>query len=136
MTLKLNELLVVKCDNSQTLRLVKEESMKLSTKLRHVDIHNHWLRQEYAERQVLFEWTPTKDMIVDELTKALPLQQHKAFIKLIKIDDITEWIEVEKRMEALKDKIRLNKAERPAEMVFLAYKGVKTRGIHQNLHLV
>src|SRR5436190_12400716 len=50
-----------------TLRLVTEESMKLSTKLRHVDIHNHWLRQEYAERRVLFEWTPTRDMIADGL---------------------------------------------------------------------
>ena len=41
LTLKLNKSLIVECDNSQTLRLVNEESMKLSTKLRHVDIHNH-----------------------------------------------------------------------------------------------
>src|SRR6516162_6396913 len=53
--LKLDEPLVVECDNSQTLRLVTEESMKLSTKLRHVDIHNHWLRQEHAERRVVFQ---------------------------------------------------------------------------------
>ena len=45
--------------------------MKLSTKLQHVDIHNHWLRQKNAEQRVLFEWTPTRDMIADELTKAL-----------------------------------------------------------------
>ena len=49
LTLQLNEPLVIECDNSQTLRLVTEESMKLSTKLRHIDIHNHWLCQEYAE---------------------------------------------------------------------------------------
>src|SRR5262249_15873436 len=42
LTLKLNEPLIVECDNRQTLRLVTEESMKLSTKLQHVDIHNHW----------------------------------------------------------------------------------------------
>ena len=136
MILKLNELLVVECDNSQTLRLVKEEFMKLSIKLCHVDIHNHWLHQEYAEQQVLFEWTPTKNMIADGLTKMLPPQWHEAFIKLIKIDDITEWIKVEKRMKVLRDKIRLNKAEQPAEMVFLAYKRIKMRGIHQNHHLV
>ena len=66
----------------------------------------------------------------------LSLQQHEAFVKLIKINNITEWIEIEKRMKTLRDKIRLNKAEWPAEMMFLAYKGVKTRGIHQNHHLV
>ncbi len=47
--LKLNKPLVVECDNSQTLRLVIEKSMKLSTKLHHVNIHNYWLHQEYTE---------------------------------------------------------------------------------------
>ena len=55
LTLKLNKLLIIECNNQQTLRLVMEESMKLSTKLRHVDIHNHWLWQEHAEKQVLFQ---------------------------------------------------------------------------------
>ena len=63
LTLQLNELLIIECDNSQTLRLVMKESMKLLTKLRHVDIHNHWLCQEYAEWWVLFDWTPTQDMM-------------------------------------------------------------------------
>ena len=52
--LRLDEPLVVECDNLQTLRLVTEESLKLVTKLRHVDIHNHWLRQEHSERRVVF----------------------------------------------------------------------------------
>ena len=75
-------------------------------------------------------------MIVNDLTKMLFSQQHEAFVKLIKIDDIIEQIEIEKRMKMLRDKIRLNKAEWPAEMMFLAYKRVKTHGIHQNHHLV
>src|SRR5213078_4366518 len=134
MTLKLNEPLVVECDNSQTLRLVKEEFMKLSTKLRHVDIHNHWLCQEYAERRVLFEWTPTRDMIADGLTKALSPQRHEAFVKLIKLDDISERTELEKRMEALRDKLQDRKAAaewpgKATEMIFLVCRGVKTRGI-------
>ena len=77
-----------------------------------------------------------KNMIADDLTKALSLQWHEAFVKLIKIDDITEQIKVEKRMKMLRDKIRLNKTKWPAEMMFLTYKRVKTRGIHQNHHLV
>ena len=39
--LRLDEPLVVECDNLMTLRLVTEESLKLVTKLRHVDVHNH-----------------------------------------------------------------------------------------------
>ena len=109
-----------------------KESMKLLTKLRHVDIHNHWLCQEYAEWTLLFKWTSTRDMIADGLTKVLSPQRHEAFIKLIKLDDISKWIEVEKRMEALRDKIRA--AESPSkaiEMIFLVCRGIKTRGIRQ-----
>jgi len=116
-----------------------KEFMKLSTKLRHVDIHNHWLRQEYAERRVLFDWTPTRDMIADSLTKALSPQRHEAFVKLIKLDDITQRIKLEKRMEALQDQLQDRKAvespDKITEMAFLVCRGVKTRGIGLHLHL-
>ena len=36
----------IECDNKQTIRLVTEEIARLKTNLRHVDIHNHWLRSE------------------------------------------------------------------------------------------
>jgi hypothetical protein len=38
-------------------------------------------------------------------------------------------------MKALRDKIKLNKTEKSAEMVFLIYKWANTCEIHQNLHL-
>ena len=38
--------LSIQCDNRQTIRLINAEVTTLQTKLRHVDIHNHWLRQE------------------------------------------------------------------------------------------
>ena len=41
LTLNLNEPLTINCDNTRTLRLVTEDSAKLVTKLRYVDIHNH-----------------------------------------------------------------------------------------------
>ena len=52
-----------------------------------------------------------KNMIADDLTKILLSQQHETFIKLIKINDITEQIEIEKRIKMLRDKIKLNKTE-------------------------
>jgi len=39
--LRLDKPLVVECDNLITLRLVTEESLKLVTKLRHIDIYSH-----------------------------------------------------------------------------------------------
>jgi hypothetical protein len=38
--------LTLYCDNQQTIRLLTQEGQKLDTKLRHIDIHQHWLRQE------------------------------------------------------------------------------------------
>jgi len=50
--LRLDGPLVLKCDNNQTIRLLTAEYAKLFTKLRHVDVHHHWLRQE-VQRQAL-----------------------------------------------------------------------------------
>src|SRR6266480_4937342 len=95
-TLRLNEPLTIHCDNTQTLHLLKEDSAKLNTKLRHVDIHQHWLRQEYAARRVLFEWKPTTEMIVDGFTKALPRQKFRNFVQIVGMVDITTRLETEK----------------------------------------
>ena len=43
LTLMIDESLIIKCNNKQTLRLIMKNFMKLSTKLQHVNIHNHWL---------------------------------------------------------------------------------------------
>src|SRR5271170_5132927 len=36
------ERIQIQCDNQQTIKLVTKDVNKLQTKLRHVDIHNHW----------------------------------------------------------------------------------------------
>jgi hypothetical protein len=117
MTLRLNEPLVIDCDNTQTLRLIKEDSAKLITKLRHVDIHQHWLRQEYAERRVLFQWKATKEMIADGLTKALQRQKFENFMKMIGIVDIKERLKAEKRAEVLREELLSRKRETDPEIV-------------------
>ena len=70
--LELDDPLAIQCDNRQTIRLVSEESAKLQTKLRHVDIHNHWLRQEHTAGRVRTEWVETGKMVADGMTKSLP----------------------------------------------------------------
>ena len=131
LTLRLNKSLIIECNNTQILQLVTDEFMKLSTKLHHVNIHNHWLWQEHAERRVLFKWTSTKKMIADKLIKALPRQWHLEFLKQINLDNILIRIQHEKRMETLQDKINeaRNPANNPEKTVFLLTKGSKMRGI-------
>jgi hypothetical protein len=79
----------------QTIRLLTESTPKLSTKLRHVDIHNHWLRQEMQEQRLKVQWTPSAKIVADGLTKALPRQRHELFIKqlnLVSIKNDTQGI--------------------------------------------
>jgi hypothetical protein len=65
----------------QTVRLLLKESPKLVTKLKHIDVHSHWLRQEVKHRNLDIKWIATYEMPADGFTKALLHQKHKEFIK-------------------------------------------------------
>ena len=80
--------LVIHCDNCQTIRLLTKENQKLDTKLRHIDIHQHWLRQEVQAGRIQINWLPTSDMPADGFTKALSRQRHKQFIRQLNLVDI------------------------------------------------
>ena len=69
------------CDNEQTVGIVKKLDERHHTKLRHVDTHQMWLRQEVQEGRLLVEWCPTARMPADGLTKTLVRQKHREFIK-------------------------------------------------------
>ncbi|KJZ68137.1 hypothetical protein HIM_05591 [Hirsutella minnesotensis 3608] len=94
--------LKLECDNTQTIRLL-EGGSKLSTRLRHVDIHQHWLRQEIEEGRIRLHWVPTAQMKADGLTKALPLQKLQSFQRLIGIVDLKDRLWQEARLETLRD---------------------------------
>jgi hypothetical protein len=64
--------ITIQCDNTQTIQLINKEVSKLQTKLRHVDIHNHWLRQEATKGTIAVTYMPSAEMLADRLTKALP----------------------------------------------------------------
>jgi hypothetical protein len=76
------------CDNLQTVRLMLQDSPKLVTKLKHVDIHQHWLRQEVNNKTINIDWISTSIMPADGLTKALPLQKYKTFVSQLNLVDI------------------------------------------------
>lgn len=72
---------VLNCDNKQTVDLLVREKSVFQTKLRHVDIHQLWIRQEVQAKRLLIKWVKTTDMPADGLTKRLPADKHVTFIK-------------------------------------------------------
>jgi len=81
------------CDNQQTIRIVSTPAIKLATKLKHIDVHQHWMRQEVAEKRLQIEWISTDKMTSDGFTKALTAQKHQAFIRQLGLVDIRHLIE-------------------------------------------
>jgi hypothetical protein len=81
------------CDNKQTVDSMLKEDIDLKTKLRHVDIYNHWLRQEAQEGRIIIKWISTSKMPADGLTKLLPRQKYEAFRTMINLVDISSRIE-------------------------------------------
>src|SRR5436190_16426757 len=72
--------MIIQCDNQQTLYLIQVKIEKLSTKLKHVDIQNHWLHQEYQQSCIIVHYVKSKSMIVNDLMKAFLLNSHHQFL--------------------------------------------------------
>jgi hypothetical protein len=79
----------IQCDNLQTVRIVNSEIAQFRTSLRHVDIHNHWLRQEVMQGRISITHVPTQKMMADGLTKALAKTKHQVLVRMIGLHDIT-----------------------------------------------
>jgi hypothetical protein len=100
-----NPIITIKCDNTQTIRLVNEDVAKLQTKLRHVDIHNHWLRQEATRRTIKVEYIPTDNMIADGFTKALPANKWASFLDQLGLVERHETRMRELQLEELQERL-------------------------------
>ena len=85
---EINESLLIYCDNKQTIRLVSLEIPRIQTALRHVDIHNAWVRQEVLKKTLSVEYLATKDMPADGLTKALDKLKFARFVKQLGLIDV------------------------------------------------
>jgi hypothetical protein len=78
----------INCDNERMVGLLRNEDVGFETKLRHIDIHHHWLRQEVRAGRIAISWVPTASMVADGLTKVLSRQKHENFIRLLRMVDI------------------------------------------------
>ena len=77
------------CDNVQTLGIITKEAQQVKTKLKHVDVHQHWLRQEYQQGRVQVQWVESAKMPADGLTKFLPKGRFNNFIRMLGMVDLT-----------------------------------------------
>ena len=84
--------LQIECDNQQTVQIVSNQLPTISTKLRHVNIHQFWLRQEVQNKKFVVQWVPSSKIPADGLTKPLTKQLHQAFINMLGLTDIQHLI--------------------------------------------
>ncbi|KAG9375837.1 hypothetical protein A1F94_013581 [Pyrenophora tritici-repentis] len=80
------------CDNEQTVGIVKKEDERLHTKLRHVDTHQMWVRQEVQEGRLCVEWCPIAEMPADGLTKSLVRQKHAEFVRQLGLENVRQLL--------------------------------------------
>jgi hypothetical protein len=80
----------IRCDNQQTIRLVLGQRERIQTRLRHVDVHNMWLRERAVEGAFDVTFLPTAEMPADGLTKALPRQRFEPFRAMLNLTDISQ----------------------------------------------
>jgi hypothetical protein len=81
------------CDNQQTVLIATKTADKLQTKLKHVDVHHQWVRQEVAEGRLQVDWKATAEMPADGLTKILSRQRHANFVRQLGLSDLSSKLQ-------------------------------------------
>jgi hypothetical protein len=82
----------IRCDNCQILRVLKKEMLKLDIKLKHVDIHRHWLRQEIQTSRINVNWCSIAEISANDFIKILSRQKHEEFLRQLHLINITHLI--------------------------------------------
>ena len=65
----------------QTLNLIHKAAKALNSRLKHIDVHNHWLRHKAAEKEVEFLYVPSNERKADGSTKLLPAAKYARFLE-------------------------------------------------------
>jgi hypothetical protein len=105
LTLKLNEPLEIRCDNSQTIGLLTEKSAKLKTKLRHVDVPQSLITARNHEQNINLLWESSQRTLADGLTKPLSPAKFAEFVALLRLDDLLDRLEMLERADAIHTRI-------------------------------
>ena len=73
--------MVIKVDNQGSIALAKNSVFHDRSK--HIDIQHHYTRDLVRAGRIEIKYIPTKDMLADVLTKALPHAQHEYLTKAV-----------------------------------------------------
>jgi hypothetical protein len=84
--------LIIRCDNRQIIKILNHELLKLDIKLRHVDVHRHWLRQEIQASRISVSWVSIVEMSANEFIKILSRQKHENFVKHLHLKNVSEKV--------------------------------------------
>jgi hypothetical protein len=90
---QLDETPTLWCDNQQTVGIATKQEDKLNSKLKHVDIHQSWIRQEVEAGRLNVKWVDTDNMPADGMTKILGRQKHAEFFRQLRLVDISLRLE-------------------------------------------
>jgi hypothetical protein len=75
----------LKADSTGGIALSKNPEGQSKTK--HIDVQHHFVRELIEEGELCLDWVPTKEMLADGLTKALPFPQFRAHRHLMGVVD-------------------------------------------------
>ena len=88
LNLVIPEAVTIEFDSTQIIRLLVDKSMELQSKLQHVDIYSHWVRQKLQRGSIHIRYVPTKEMVAGSLTRAISsAQKHDSFLRMTGIED-------------------------------------------------
>jgi hypothetical protein len=63
------------CDNQSAIKLLRNPIFSMRSK--HIDVVHHFARERVLRNEVAFHYVPTKEMLADMFTKALPAVLHE-----------------------------------------------------------
>jgi hypothetical protein len=74
---------VIRCDNRSAIALTK--NTKDHGKVKHIDIHHHYIRELLQSGAILLEQISSSDNSADLFTKPLPRDHHHCFLTALDI---------------------------------------------------
>jgi len=75
------------CDNTSAINISKSPVMHSKTK--HIPIKYHFLREQVLEQKIKLEYVPSKEQVVDILTKPLPRETFEYLRKKMGVVDVS-----------------------------------------------
>jgi hypothetical protein len=69
------------------------------TKLKHVDSHNHWLREKKLREEIFVSYVSKENQLADGLTKALDRTKFNLFRAQMGLEDVKDHVQKKRLRE-------------------------------------